>query len=94
MEIWDPFTGIIYYTSSALPQEIGPKGAGTLMNFQIVSLNQNTELLFVGGDYATKPVVDNVWKFRYLSEKWTNVGKLKYPIKLQTSFVVKNVICP
>lgn len=90
MEIWDPFTGNIHHTTDKLPQQ---GSQTTAFFFQIVSMNANTELLFVGGTFSSLPIISDVWKFRYSSGVWTNVGKLHYPIREHTSFLVYNLSC-
>ena len=49
MEIWDPFTGEIQFHTSRLPQETSLDIKEGISNFKFLSMNHNTELLFVGG---------------------------------------------
>ena len=93
MEIWDPFTGEIQFNTSRLPQETSLDIKEGISNFKFISMNHNTELLFVGGYYFGS-TIDDVWKFRYLSKKWTKIGKLFHPTNLHDSFLVKNISCP
>ena len=93
MEIWDPFTGEIQLNTSRLPQETSLDNFQGISHFKLLSLNHNTELLFVWGEYSGLAISD-VWKFRYLSEKWTKIGKLYQSTEMRDSFLVKNISCP
>ncbi len=79
-----------YNIGPRLPQEPTSSSAG-LIHFSFLSINYNTELIFVGG-YITNPFSD-VWKFVYNNNSWTKLGALSTPICQHNSFVVYNVSC-
>lgn len=93
MEIWHLTTGELLYNIPKLPQEIayddGVERSGSRL-FPMVSMNENSEILFLGGAYLNTPIAD-IRKFRYPTNKWTNLGKLRNIG--ENGFIVYNISC-
>ena len=90
MELWDPAARTVKTIIEQLPQE---NGATTgLFNYQLLSLNYHTELLFVGGAVNSIPIA-SIWKFSYPKFMWTKIGDLIYPNNQQTCFEVYGFSC-
>lgn len=92
MEAWNPETGEVTTIASKLPQESVSTGFG---HFQLISLNYQTELVFIGGyNYGAKTQIADVWLFKYPINSWNKVGQLSASFIQHSSFLVSNLRCP
>lgn len=92
MEIWNPSTGSVTLVLAQLPQEqSAPSGKG-LQQFELLSMNYHTELIFIGG-YVLGPVAD-IFHYKYSTNTWTKYGNWSTPICQHKSFFVFNLGCP
>ena len=95
MDIWNPSTVTVTNIMAQLPQEAGFVATQGLKLFGLLSVNYNTELIFVGGLIGPTPVrVATAWSFKYYKNSWTKLGTFSTDVSQHANFVVNNINCP
>ncbi len=90
IETYNPLDGAIEILVDEMPMEIGQRPA--LQYSKMISTNKNTELVFFGGwsGYFTT----DVWKYKYVSNKWELVGNIQITRTNHLAIPVIGMKCP
>jgi len=60
----------------------------------MVSVNDNAELVIIGGFTSSSGYVKNIWKYTYPSDSWKIIGSMNNPRSEPASFHVEGIECP
>ncbi len=88
METWNTIEGTIEIIVNNLPQQAQYKYTGAKM----ISVNNNTELVFFGG--WSSNFVTQIWKYKYRSNTWELLGNLQQGREDALVFQVNGLDCP
>ena len=91
LEVWNMETGQVNLVVDRMPLEINTNWP--LGDTSIVSINDNTELVFIGG-WGGSFVGQEVYKYNYLQKSFKYLGSLKMPIQSPLLIPVVVIECP
>ncbi len=90
LEIWNMASGSVEIIVDILPTE--KKYGWSTYGAKIISINDNTELVFFGGWPGI--MLTEVWKYNYPRNTWTLVGNIQVGRQHHLAIPVKGMECP
>ncbi len=90
MDVWNPMDMTVNTIIDEMPMESGR--SSPLSRSQIITLNNNTELIIFGGSSGGE--IKEIWKYKTQNNSWELLGQMQTPRSDFQVVLVTRTECP